>query len=50
MRRGTEHGPRILCLHDLEKKKVVDINRNKEGRMMNAIGETKGKNGAIGCQ
>lgn len=24
-------------------KKVVDINRNKEGRMMNVIEETKGK-------
>lgn len=41
MRRGIEHGPRSLCLHDLGKKLVT--NRNREGRMMNATGRQRGK-------
>ena len=39
----------ILSLHDLEKR-VGDINRNGEGRMMNVIKRQGKKDGDIGCQ
>lgn len=49
MRRGLEHDSRIQCLHDLGKN-VDDIDRNREGRMMNASGRQGEKEGDIGCQ